>query len=511
MSRWSFFLVGLVGTAQILNTAGFLLLNKKSVDLKSVLVNWLLSFLLLFFILPRVYGKGASPVPCFVFYRVRFRLFALCCLLTYPFAISERFSLLILGFFSLSMGIFLQTVYGLSRRHIFKALNTGHNLEVLQLEKYLLYSTSETTRAQLDTDETLESFYKRGPPKPLPLLEIFNRWKRSEETDGSVFEEYGYDLGESLRIPNRPRLTPEMEDVEGAISVTSLLREFSPEQATHLFSLISYGERSRIRYSTFSETFRQISLERNNLYHAIKDCKRLLNHFHSFLLGVELFFFFALFFITVKFQHLFLNSFLYFTAMHVMLPGSISFLESFIFLLVSHPYDNGDRVYIKGQNMVVRRVGLFDTSFITWAGTYVIIQNTVISKVPIVNIRRSISQYWSITLNLSMNCTNEALLNLKKRLQWYVKEEKMLSGMVFAPDAIEDGNSIRVRLLVRKNSNFQNGFFTLTNYTKCLACIIRIVSEEGLYYKPPIMRTKITDSVIEEMLMSGNNIAQEVR
>lgn len=393
---------------------------------------------------------------------------------------------------------------------MFYTLSTGHNLEVLQLEKYLLYAAEEIPYTNLCFEITLERFYRRGMPKTLPIKEIFSKWCRTDSTEETVLNEYGYGLGESLRIPNRPRLTPVMEEVEGSISVASLLEEFGAHHANALFSLISYGERARIRYSTFLETFRQISLERTNLYCAIRDCKELLRHFQRFLQFIEGTVLFLTFTLAMEMQSLFLHSFLSFLLVHVVVPGSVSFFESFIFLLVAHPYDNGDRVIIKGTNMLVKKVGLFSTCFSMWSGEYVIIQNNVVSKAPIVNIRRSISQYWMIEIPVCFTCSNEAILNLKKRLQWYVQEEKMLTGLIFAPDSVDEGNSVRIRLLVRKNSNFQNGFFTLTNFTKCLACIVRVVVEEGLYYKPPVARRKISDECLQELIRRCNNFGSTI-
>ncbi|KAI5188593.1 hypothetical protein NECID01_0206 [Nematocida sp. AWRm77] len=478
-----------------------------------VLLCWACGGVLLLVVVPLVHvrrGKDPSMVA-FVLNRSRVHLLCMSCLVVSPVRGDVAGKLAVLGGIVCAVRLCLQTVYGYTRKSMFKMLNTGHNLEVLQLEKYLLYATGEIPFGALSSNTTLEGFYRRGPPKVLPLLEIFSKWKRTESTEGSVYEEYGYDLGESLRIPNRPRFTPEMEELDGAISVASLVREFTPPQANELFSLISYGERSRIRYSTFSETFRQISLERSNLYHAVKDCRKLLSHFYKFLLAIEVLVVFMAVCEALNWRNAFLNMIMCAGFLHVFIPGSTSFFESFLFLMVSHPYDNGDRVFIKGENMLVKKVGLFSTCFCSWSGTYIVMQNNTISKLPIKNIRRAISQYWTVVVPISLECSNAAILKLKKRLQWYVQEEKMLSGLIFAPEGISSGNCVTIKLLIRKNSNFQNGFFTLVNYTKCLACIIRIITEEGLYYKPPIVRTKVTDTFLEEAIKVDKQFPQKIK
>ncbi|KAI5190032.1 hypothetical protein NEMIN01_0817 [Nematocida minor] len=489
---------------------GFLLLQNNAGWVASVLLH-LSSSILLFGIFPLLYSRCKYSIPCFLFYKTRLQLFLTGVVILWPWPKYQIPGVWVVVFSALCVRVLLLILYSITKRNLFKDFSTGHNLEVLQLEKYLLYASNKITQADLQYDLTIDVFYKKGRPQELSSLDIFKKWRRTEETEGSVMEEYGYGLGESLRIPNRPRLTPVMDEVEGSISVASLLNEFSPEDANNLFSLISYGERSRIQYATFKETFRQISLERTNLYVAIKDCRRLISHFNGFLHILEGILLFIVFTISMNLKNLFLQTFFSFVLINAVIPGSVSFFESFIFLLISHPYDTGDRVYIRGENMIVNKVGLFSTCFTTWAGVYTIIQNSVVSKFPVVNVRRSISQYWAIDLPINIECSNEAILKLKKRLQWYVQEEKMLSGLVFAPVSFSNGNAVNIRLLVRKNSNFQNGFFTLTNFTKCMACIIRIVTEEGLYYKPPIARKKVTEEFLKSMIEAQKDLAQKIK
>ncbi|EIJ89626.1 hypothetical protein NEPAR06_1241 [Nematocida parisii] len=505
------FFIVLLGVFALANWGiGLMLMNTES-RRETVLLVHLISAITLFGVFPLLYRRCKYSIPCFVFYKIRLQLFLLGVITEWPWVEYSLHGMHIVVLTDTAVRALLMVLYATAKRNLLKDFSTGHNMEVLHLEKYLLYATGKITQEELRKNLKIDTFYKKGRPEELPLLDIFKKWRRTDETEGSVLEEYGYGLGESLRIPNRPRLTPQMDEVEGAISVASLLDVFSPEDANVLFSLISYGERSRIQYSTFKETFRQISLERTNLYMAIKDCRRLLSHFNWFLCIVEGILVFIVFTISMNMQNLFLQTLFSFSLINAIIPGSISFFESFIFLLISHPYDTGDRVLIKGENMIVNKVGLFSTCFTTWAGVYTIIQNSVVSKFPVVNVRRSISQYWTIDLPINIECSNESILKLKKRLQWYVAEEKMLSGLVFAPMSLDNGNAVHIRLLVRKNSNFQNGFFTLTNFTKCLACIIRIVTEEGLYYKPPIARKKVTDEFLTTLLEGNSDLAKKIK
>lgn len=474
-----------------------------------------INIILLLSIRPLVKGRVRASMWIYSVYKTRlffcFLFFLMTLVRTY--AIEKKTELVIAVVSAIAARLVLKCMYYYTKNMLHGSLATGHNVEILKLEKYLMFTMSAMTRQEMNSTEMgLVSFYKNGPPKAVPAVEIFEKWSRREEEGDAVYNEYGYDLGESIRIPNRPRLTPETDSVvEGAVSVDSLTNMFSPQQANEIFDIISYGERTRIRYDTFCETFRQVFAERSSLYRSLKDYRTLLRSLSRLFLFVEGVFCFLVFTLVTGLRNFFIHSLLSFCLVYLVVPGTMSFCESFIFLVLAHPYDNGDRVLINGENMVVRKVGLFSTSFDTWAGQRVIMQNSVISKLPVVNIRRSLSQYWTITATVLLSCPSSAIANFKKRLKWYVEEEKMLTNVIFAPDEIVDNNKLVVKILVRKKSNFQSGFFTLTNFTKCLACIIRILIEEGLYYKPPILRTRPTDDFIDSLIQTAKGRGNVLR
>lgn len=548
----------------------------------------------LFGILPLWNKRLSGLLFPFLVFHTRFYLFLVALLLLIPWRPERHFEMLVSASLMAVVRALLKWMYRYIRNSTYASLSTGHNLEVLALEKYLLHATGalgiekvlEVPEVFEEEENELEgpskrageielrAFYRKGEPQPLSIVQVFDKWKRTDSE--GILEEYGYGPGESLCAPQGPRLTPRMEDGgEGAISVGSIRRAFEkdwaesrfltdtyPERkndlstdssstiqgnstqganmqgansmqpstttvqsstmqpnnsvqdlisiqsaaqpsaqiakhATALFALISYGEKARIRYDTFCETFRQISLERVNLYHAVKDCRQLLRHFHGFLCLIEGVLLFLTTTIALSMENLFLHALFSFSLVHLVVPGSVGFFESFIFLLLAHPYDCGDRVILRGQNMIVKKVGLFATRFTTWQGIHLTMQNNVISKLPIQNIRRSVAQYWSVEIPLSITCSNTAMLNLKKRISAYAEEEKTLSGFLFAPDSVVDSNTLVLRILVKKRSNFQNGFFTLGGYTKCLAGIIQIVKDEGLFYLPPAARFRATEKDVE--------------
>lgn len=86
--------------------------------------------------------------------------------------------------------------------------------------------------------------------------------------------------------------------------------------------------------------------------------------------------------------------------------------EGVIFLFVTHPYDVGDRVFIDGQNLIVKELGILTTVFQKSDGQVLYSPNAVLVGKPITNIRRSgnIMQVVEIQVDLdvrpSLYCCN---------------------------------------------------------------------------------------------------------
>ncbi|KAM0683123.1 hypothetical protein MDAP_001536 [Mitosporidium daphniae] len=88
-------------------------------------------------------------------------------------------------------------------------------------------------------------------------------------------------------------------------------------------------------------------------------------------------------------------------------------LYSVVFVLLSHPYDVGDRVsFDEYEGIIVTEIGLLSTVFITNDGRCLYIQNSILFDKPIYNIRRSLPQTETISFKFGMQSPQDLMDNL---------------------------------------------------------------------------------------------------
>uniref|UniRef100_A0A0K6S974 EF-hand domain-containing protein n=1 Tax=Chromera velia CCMP2878 TaxID=1169474 RepID=A0A0K6S974_9ALVE len=131
--------------------------------------------------------------------------------------------------------------------------------------------------------------------------------------------------------------------------------------------------------------------------------------------------------------------------------GSLTNLvSSLVFVFVQHPFDIGDRVVVEGvrdgMTMVVKKISVMTTSFITITGQYVQVPNFKLSNANILNEHRSGSACMLIRLRMYSDTTGRQIYLLQKALtnfckerphEWIWKEIFYLTTNVAASDFIE--------------------------------------------------------------------------
>lgn len=130
---------------------------------------------------------------------------------------------------------------------------------------------------------------------------------------------------------------------------------------------------------------------------------------------------------------------------------------SFIFLLVKHPYDIGDRVVIEGCEYIVEELNLFSSIFIDINGRVVYMANSRLFPLKIYNIRRSGNQYDEIEIKISKTTTYgkglEILHNLRDELK---QKNDFFTGSVILRSFISKDDSVLVKYAIEHSSNFQD-------------------------------------------------------
>ncbi|AEI69231.1 hypothetical protein EHEL_011140 [Encephalitozoon hellem ATCC 50504] len=334
--------------------------------------------------------------------------------------------------------------------------------DILRIEKVVL--TPEEKRK--------ERMYAMNPSEMMPGMDCKPEidWK---DISG---EEWGFleiDKKRTKKIPARP----------GLITIESLRTQFGEKNAKEAYSLIAFKRGEGINYDVFKENWRQINGERDNLYKTIMDNRRLLNVIWFILVLLESIIGYLMISMYFKTQPLLLELIFPMVILPA-LPIVKMTVESFLFIIYTHPYDPGDRVHIDGENMVVRRISLFSTVLETWDGMETIIPNLVIREKAILNIRRSKQQQWRLSLLVSSRTPERKIELLREAIKRFVRHDKSYITASVSLSEIVDCNHLRLTVIVKHSINFQSGFFMWTAHTKFVNMVLAIMCKLDIRFAP---------------------------
>ncbi|UKJ89532.1 hypothetical protein MACJ_002783 [Theileria orientalis] len=97
-----------------------------------------------------------------------------------------------------------------------------------------------------------------------------------------------------------------------------------------------------------------------------------------------------------------------------------SFITAIMFVVISNPYNVGDRVRIDNQVMYVRRITTYNTEFRSSHGKHIIYQNILLSKMLIINESRAKHATLEVSLKMSSSTTPAALKMLRDNVKTFV-------------------------------------------------------------------------------------------
>lgn len=132
--------------------------------------------------------------------------------------------------------------------------------------------------------------------------------------------------------------------------------------------------------------------------------------------------------------------------------------QSVIFILVSHPFDVGDKVLIDNQSFKVKELGLWTCSFENHQDAIVYLCNNEIREAKIANTRRSGRQTESCRLKLNSSCNDRQLEQLEVEMRRFVEENERdfeVGSFMITRVTVMDRERIEVEMEVTHKSNFQ--------------------------------------------------------
>lgn len=190
--------------------------------------------------------------------------------------------------------------------------------------------------------------------------------------------------------------------------------------------------------------------------------------------------------------------------------------ESLVFLLLLHPFDVGDRVFINLNtfftptastipptmsgsdaldNLLVVEMHLLSTVFERWDGVRLYVPNYVLAMKPIYNIRRSGPLVELQRIQISFDTPIEKINELRDRLDKFVRADRTdftdLSRVNF--DAIESCNRIHLNVIAQYQGNWQDIDKQLAFRSRFLLFIKQSLQDLEITYMPPVQRIAFVD------------------
>ena len=166
------------------------------------------------------------------------------------------------------------------------------------------------------------------------------------------------------------------------------------------------------------------------------------------------------------------------------------FLASCIFVLVKHPFDVGDRVYVygnagvsmKGDDFIVKEISLLYTEFKKMEGQIVQAPNSYLNTLFIQNMRRSGGLAEAVPLIVKFGTTLDQIDDLRQHLLEFVKAEKReyQPNILTEIRDIVEAHSLNLNVVFFYKSNWQNELLRLQRRNKFICALMISMQEVGI-------------------------------
>lgn len=179
-------------------------------------------------------------------------------------------------------------------------------------------------------------------------------------------------------------------------------------------------------------------------------------------------------------------------------------IHPIMFLFIIHPFDVGDRVEIMMngviENLVVSELNVFSTQFFRWDGTSFFVPNTLLSQTSICNIRRSGPKLENNIIQISADTNPQKLVELKKRLQRFVKKfpTYYTDYILVNYEKIDDSTKLHIKVLMQYKTNIQNYEHYLTLKSNFICYLNKEIINLGIKYDLPVQKISLEETHISK-------------
>ncbi len=227
---------------------------------------------------------------------------------------------------------------------------------------------------------------------------------------------------------------------------------------------------------------------------------RALNMVSNVLLSIIFVIFFVVLF-SFDVQPILISLGTVFVSLGFAISGPASNLvESLVFLLVTRPFELGDRVrFDKGDAMYVRRMDLYTTTFERLDGTIATYRNSLLASREVRNEKRSGFAVISPTIEVSMNITPAQVEALNAAVVAYVRDrpQSWRSGMIeFYIYSIQpERNSMTFSFWLKHRQPYQDCCAVFGDTGRFMLFLCGTLRELGLEYALPSQPVQISKAM----------------
>ena len=282
------------------------------------------------------------------------------------------------------------------------------------------------------------------------------------------------------------------------IFITSLFPEVDKFFNSKYFKKIKGNDtRDSINKTNFVDTFIKLYKERKNLSLSIKDYENILHKLGNIL---SLFIYIITFFIwllifNIDIRQLAISWITIFVGLSFAFGSSASaFIESCVFIFITHVYDIGDRVEFVHENItynaVVKHIDLQHTIFKNWDEKMFTIPNNILSKKIIFNHQKSGNAFISINFDINSSVSVDYINNVTKKLQLWASNQKELTiiseSIAISYRTLIDSNKLSITILYQQANNHQDLSKYYQNKDSLTKYLCEILTVDDNRYELPV-------------------------
>lgn len=288
------------------------------------------------------------------------------------------------------------------------------------------------------------------------------------------------------------------ENNEDTIKVKNLENVMNHEQAAKLFNILDAAQNGDLTKEEFVASVKAIYDEQETLSKLVTDHDDIISKLDEIMLFAvySIDFALCLTFLGIPGVEMLKTVFGLLVAVALVFSDALNkTFDALIFVLITHPYDLGDRIEINGKYLYVETVGLWTTIFDGPGGLKTIMTNASLANSNIANFRRSPAENEVFTyLIRPQTVTAEAIESLRIECMQFFKDNHrdFLSNWHLETSDQIDNERFKIIVKIFHRHNFQNEAAKNERSQKFALFFKDALIRNGFVFSPPMAKALAT-------------------